>query len=47
MLASGSTTSSSSTCGLVVPYFSVWGPPLFSATLPPIVQADWLEGSGA
>ena len=32
---------------VVVPYFSVCGPPEFSATLPPIVHASWLEGSGA
>jgi hypothetical protein len=32
---------------VVTPYFSVCGPPEFSATLPPMVQAFWLEGSGA
>ena len=37
---SGSTTSSASTWLVVVPYLSVWGPPEFSATLPPIVQAS-------
>ena len=31
----------------VNPYFRQWTPPEFSATLPPIVQAIWLEGSGA
>ena len=44
---SGSTSSRASTWLVVVPYFSVCGPPEFSATLPPIVQASWLEGSGA
>ena len=44
---SGSTTSSPTTCWVVVPYFRVWGPPEFSATLPPSVQASWLDGSGA
>jgi hypothetical protein len=32
---------------VVVPYFNVCGPPEFSPTFPPIVQAAWLEGSGA
>ncbi len=31
----------------VEPWASVWGPPELFATLPPIVQAIWLEGSGA
>ena len=31
----------------VTPYFSVCGPPELVATLPPIVQAVWLDGSGA
>ena len=31
----------------VEPYLKQWGPPEFSATFPPIVQAAWLEGSGA
>ncbi len=44
---SGITTSTASTWFVVAPYLSVWGPPEFSATLPPIVQASWLEGSGA
>ncbi len=44
---SGSTSSSASTWFVVVPYFSVCGPPEFSATLPPIVHDCWLEGSGA
>jgi hypothetical protein len=32
---------------VVTPYLSVCGPPEFSATLPPIVHAGWLDGSGA
>ena len=44
---SGSTTSSARMWFVVTPYLSVCGPPLFSATLPPIVQAFWLDGSGA
>jgi hypothetical protein len=32
---------------VVTPYFRQWGPPEFSATLPPMVQVDWEEGSGA
>ena len=31
----------------VRPYFRQCTPPEFSATLPPMVQAIWLEGSGA
>src|SRR6266542_4865250 len=31
---------------VVTPYASVCGPPEFSATLPPSVQAFWLDGSG-
>ena len=31
----------------VRPYLRQWTPPEFSATLPPIVQAIWLLGSGA
>ena len=31
----------------VTPYFSVCGPPELVATLPPMVQAPWLDGSGA
>jgi hypothetical protein len=31
----------------VTPYFRQCGPPAFSATLPPIVHAVWLDGSGA
>ncbi len=31
----------------VSPYFRQCTPPAFSATLPPIVQAIWLDGSGA
>ena len=36
-----------STLCKVSPYFKQCTPPEFSATLPPIVQAIWLEGSGA
>ena len=32
---------------VVSPYFRQCTPPEFSATLPPIVQAIWLDGSGA
>jgi hypothetical protein len=45
-VASGSTTSSSTTWLVVTPYLRQWGPPAFSATLPPTVQAAWLDGSG-
>src|SRR6266850_8266588 len=31
----------------VIPYFRQWAPPELKATLPPMVQIDWLEGSGA
>ena len=31
----------------VKPYFRQCAPPEFSATLPPIVQTCWLDGSGA
>ena len=44
---SGSTTSHASTWLRVTPYLRQCGPPAFSATLPPMVQAAWLEGSGA
>ena len=43
----GSTSSTPSTWFVVTPYFSVCGPPEFVATFPPMVQADWLDGSGA
>ena len=36
-----------STLCTVRPYLRQCTPPEFSATLPPIVQAIWLEGSGA
>jgi hypothetical protein len=36
-----------STLCTVRPYFRQCTPPEFSATLPPMVQAIWLEGSGA
>ncbi len=44
---SGSTTVAASTWLTVKPYFRQWAPPEFSATLPPIVQTCWLDGSGA
>ena len=31
----------------MTPYLSVCGPPELVATLPPMVQAPWLDGSGA
>ena len=46
-LPSGNTTSNSSTWLVVTPYLRQCGPPAFSATLPPMVQTVWLEGSGA
>ena len=36
-----------STLCKVRPYLRQWTPPEFSATLPPIVHAIWLDGSGA
>ena len=44
---SASTTSISSTWLVVKPYFRQCAPPEFSATLPPMVQTCWLDGSGA
>ena len=44
---SGSTTSSRAMWLVVTPYLRQCGPPAFSATLPPIVHALWLDGSGA
>src|ERR1700757_2108008 len=32
---------------VVIPYFRQWGPPALVATLPPIDETIWLEGSGA
>jgi hypothetical protein len=46
-LAVISTISTPSTLLVVSPYFRQCTPPEFSATLPPMVQAIWLEGSGA
>ena len=43
---SGWTTVKPSTWLVVTPYLKQWGPPAFSATLPPRVQAFWLAGSG-
>ena len=44
---SGSTTSSPNTWLVVTPYLKQCGPPAFSAMLPPMEEAFWLEGSGA
>src|SRR5262249_51105131 len=44
---SGRTNSSPRTWLTVTPYLSVCGPPELVATLPPMVQAPWLDGSGA
>ncbi len=44
---SGVTISHASTWLTVKPYLRQWAPPEFSATLPPIEQICWLEGSGA
>ena len=44
---SARTTSSARTCAEVTPAARQWGPPALVATLPPIVQACWDEGSGA
>ena len=44
---SGVTTSRPVTWFVVNPYFRQWAPPEFSATLPPIEQTCWLDGSGA
>ena len=44
---SGSTTVSPVTWLTVKPFLRQWAPPEFSATLPPIVQTCWLDGSGA
>ena len=46
-LPSGSTTSMARTWLLVTPYLRQCTPPEFSAMLPPMLQATWLEGSGA
>src|SRR6476646_5495874 len=43
---SGNTTWSCTIWLVVTPYLRQWGPPAFSATLPPTVQAVWLDGSG-
>ena len=47
MLPSCCTITSPWMCLVVVPCLKQCGPPEFSATLPPMVQAFWLEGSGA
>ncbi len=44
---SGRTMTAPSTWSVVIPYLKQWGPPEFSARFPPIVQTDWLLGSGA
>lgn len=47
MSPSGVTISAASTWLTVKPYLRQCAPPEFSATLPPIEQTCWLEGSGA
>ena len=47
MSPSGVTKSAPSTWLVVKPYFRQCAPPEFSATLPPIEQICWLDGSGA
>ena len=47
IVPSGITASTASTWWTVKPYFRQWAPPEFSATLPPIEQTCWLDGSGA
>ena len=44
---SGVTSSTPVTWLVVKPYFRQCAPPEFSATLPPIEQTCWLDGSGA
>ena len=44
---SGKTTSRERIYLEVTPYLRQWGPPEFSATFPPIVQALCEDGSGA
>ena len=44
---SGSTASIPSTWLLVIPCLRQCAPPELKARLPPIVQTDWLDGSGA
>ena len=44
---SGSTISTPRMCCEVTPDARQWGPPALVATLPPMLQAAWLEGSGA
>ena len=44
---SGRTTSMATTCAEVTPSARQCGPPELLATLPPIVQACWEDGSGA
>ena len=46
-LPSAHTIVSPRTWLVVKPYFRQCAPPEFSATLPPIVQTTWLDGSGA
>ncbi len=43
----GRTTFISMMWFVVIPYLRQCAPPEFSAALPPMVQAAWLEGSGA
>ena len=47
MRPSAVTNVAAKTWCVVNPYFRQCAPPEFSATLPPMVQTCWLEGSGA
>ena len=47
MSPSAVTKSAPRTWLVVKPYFRQCAPPEFSATLPPIEQICWLDGSGA
>ena len=47
MVPSISTMRTPRTLLVVTPYLRQCAPPEFMAMLPPIVQASWLDGSGA
>ena len=47
MVPSISTMRTPSTLLVVTPYFRQCAPPEFMAMLPAMVQASWLDGSGA
>ncbi len=44
---SARTTSIPRTCATVMPYLRQWGPPALLPMFPPMVEAAWLDGSGA